>query len=130
MIASSYLYISPQGGSIICFKGDSGRIFRSCSASRCVYTTDLHSAKVHLDNLEVRKRLNPHQNAVTALQRKTTLKWNSNGELSSVDMERVLHRLAHSELTECDLTCQLDKPYLDYQKNKSQEPLPATVWIP
>tara|TARA_B100000700_G_C14651805_1_gene672298 strand:- start:343 stop:519 length:177 start_codon:yes stop_codon:yes gene_type:complete len=40
-------------------------------------------------------------------QRKTTLKWSSNGELSSVDMTRILERLSKSELTECDLTCEI-----------------------
>ncbi len=42
------------------------------------------------------------------LQRKTTLKWNSHGELSADDMARVLERLSKPELTECDLTCKLD----------------------
>ncbi len=40
-------------------------------------------------------------------QRKTTLKWGSDGELSSVDMARILYRLENPELTECDLTCGL-----------------------
>ena len=42
-------------------------------------------------------------------QRKTTLKWGSDGELSSVDMTRILDKLAKSELTECDLTCNLEE---------------------
>ena len=41
-------------------------------------------------------------------QRKTTLKWGSNGELSSVDMARILDRLSKPELTQCDLACELD----------------------
>ncbi len=41
-------------------------------------------------------------------QRKTTLKWSNDGELSSIDMTRILDRLAKSELTTCDLTCDLD----------------------
>ena len=36
-------------------------------------------------------------------QRKTTLKWNPNGELTSVDMARVLDRLSKPELTTCEL---------------------------
>ncbi len=32
-------------------------------------------------------------NSTTPAQRKTTLKWNNNGELSSVDMARILHDL-------------------------------------
>ena len=39
------------------------------------------------------------------IQRKTTLKWSSNGELSSVDMARILDLLANKELTQCVLAC-------------------------
>ena len=42
-------------------------------------------------------------------QRKTTLKWESDGELSAIDMTRILHGLSKAELTECDLACNLDK---------------------
>jgi len=42
-------------------------------------------------------------------QRKTTLKWNINGELSSIDMTRIIHALAISELKECELACNLIK---------------------
>ena len=38
-------------------------------------------------------------------QRKTTLQWNVNGELSSIDMARVLEALSVKELSECELTC-------------------------
>ena len=38
-------------------------------------------------------------------QRKTTLKWNSNGELSELDMLRILEKLSSSELKQCELTC-------------------------
>ena len=41
-------------------------------------------------------------------QRKTTLKWSNNGELSSVDMARILDKLAVTALTECDLACSLE----------------------
>ena len=41
------------------------------------------------------------------LQRKTTLKWNSNGELSSIDMARIINALSETELKECELTCQI-----------------------
>ena len=41
-------------------------------------------------------------------QRKTTLKWSSDGELSSVDMARILENLSKPELTQCDLTCNLN----------------------
>ncbi len=36
-------------------------------------------------------------------QRKTTLKWGSDGELSAVDMARILDRLQNSKLTECEI---------------------------
>ena len=43
------------------------------------------------------------------IQRKTTLKWSSNGELSSVDMARILELLANKELTQCVLACDANK---------------------
>ena len=42
-------------------------------------------------------------------QRKTTLKWNSNGELSEIDMLRILEKLSTSNLNKCELTCDSDK---------------------
>ena len=38
-------------------------------------------------------------------QRKTTLKWNINGELSSIDMARIINTLSVTELKECKLAC-------------------------
>ena len=38
-------------------------------------------------------------------QRKTTLKWNINGELSSIDMTRIINTLSVAELKECELSC-------------------------
>ena len=38
-------------------------------------------------------------------QRKTTLKWNSNGELSEIDMLRILDKISGNELNQCELTC-------------------------
>ena len=38
-------------------------------------------------------------------QRKTTLKWNTNGELSEIDMLRILEKISTTELNKCDLTC-------------------------
>ena len=38
-------------------------------------------------------------------QRKTTLKWNSNGDLSEIDMLRILEKLSSCELNQCELTC-------------------------
>ena len=38
-------------------------------------------------------------------QRKTTLKWNTNGELSSIDMARIINVLSMTELKECELAC-------------------------
>ena len=39
------------------------------------------------------------------IQRKTTLKWNTNGDLSEIDMLRILEKLSSSELNQCELTC-------------------------
>ena len=36
-------------------------------------------------------------------QRKTTLKWGTNGELSAIDMVRILDRLNDQDLTECEI---------------------------
>ena len=43
------------------------------------------------------------------IQRKTTLKWCSDGELSSIDMARILELLADKELTQCVLACDANK---------------------
>ena len=107
MITKNPLFISSEGGSITCFKSDSGRIFRSCSKSRCVYSADLHSAKAYLDHLERKPLLLAGTKEKIPAQRKTTLKWSSDGELSAVDMARILERLANPELTECDLACKI-----------------------
>ena len=39
------------------------------------------------------------------IQRKTTLKWSSDGELSSIDMARILEALSVKELSECEFAC-------------------------
>ena len=44
-------------------------------------------------------------NSKRPAQRKTTLKWNTNGELSSIDMARIINDLSKNELKECELTC-------------------------
>ena len=40
-------------------------------------------------------------------QGKTTLKWNINGELSSIDMARIINSLSVAELRECKLACKV-----------------------
>ncbi len=42
-------------------------------------------------------------------QRKTTLKWKSNGELSEIDMLRILDKISAYELNKCELTCESDQ---------------------
>ena len=42
-------------------------------------------------------------------QRKTTLKWGTNGELSSIDMVRILDRLNDQDLTECEIPLETEK---------------------
>ena len=42
-------------------------------------------------------------------QRKTTLKWNADGELSEFDMLRILEKLSSPELNQCELTCDHDQ---------------------
>ena len=43
--------------------------------------------------------------STNSAQRKTTLKWNTNGELSSIDMARIINALSDTELKECELAC-------------------------
>ena len=43
------------------------------------------------------------------IQRNTNLKWSSDGELSSIDMARILDLLANKELTQCVLACDANK---------------------
>ncbi len=47
--------------------------------------------------------------AKTSPQRKTTLKWGEDGELSSIDMARILEKISNSQLTECDFACEVDE---------------------
>ena len=48
-------------------------------------------------------------NKKNSSQRKTTLKWNSNGELSEIDMLRILEKLSPNKLNQCELTCDFDQ---------------------
>ena len=130
MITTTDLFISSKGGSITCFRGDTGRIFRSCSRSHCVYSSDLHSAKAYLNALEGKNSLITEVSDKVSPQRKTTLKWSRNGELSAVDMTRILDRLANPELTECDLACDLKDASLEDQEYISSMSLPASAWLP
>ena len=130
MITRNPLLVSPKGGSITCFRGDTGRIFRSCSRGRCVYSSDLHSAKEYLDDLEGKNSLITEVSNKVSPQRKTTLKWSSDGELSAVDMTRILDRLCNPELTECNLACDLKDSSLKDQEDISSMSLPASSWLP
>ena len=49
----------------------------------------------------------------TSPQRKTTLKWNINGELSSFDMARIIKALSVKELSECELACNVEPKKLN-----------------
>ena len=42
-------------------------------------------------------------------QRKTTLKWGTNGELSSIDMVRILDRLNDQDLTKCEIPLETEE---------------------
>ena len=104
-------HVTDHGGSIHCIEGLSGRIFRACSANHCTYTGNLHSAKSYLDFIENNtvKFLPSEKNIDVPFQRKTTLKWNSDGSLCSIDMARILSRLEKSNLTECELSYEWGK---------------------
>ena len=51
----------------------------------------------------VEKKSNEKKTIKIPQQRKTTLKWGTNGELSSIDMVRILDRLNDQDLTECEI---------------------------
>tara|TARA_B100000700_G_scaffold65772_1_gene72614 strand:+ start:506 stop:694 length:189 start_codon:yes stop_codon:yes gene_type:complete len=52
----------------------------------------------------VEKRSQENMSKKIPQQRKTTLKWGSNGELSELDMVRILDRLNNQGLTECEIS--------------------------
>ena len=51
----------------------------------------------------VKKRSELNMSKKIPQQRKTTLKWGTNGELSALDMVRILDRLNDQDLTECEI---------------------------
>ena len=53
-------------------------------------------------------------------QIKTTLKWNINGELSSIDMARIIDVLSVKELSECELACN--------RVNRDKKNLNLSMW--
>ena len=57
----------------------------------------------------VKKRSEVNMSKKIPQQRKTTLKWGSNGELSELDMVRILDRLNDQELTECEIPLEKEK---------------------
>ena len=102
------IYISPIGGSITCLNVKNKRVFKSCTAGFCRYSKDLRSAKKELESLETSLLLGPETFFKVPAQRKTTLKWTSDGELSAVDMARILERLTNPALSQCDFACDID----------------------
>ena len=46
-------------------------------------------------------------------QLKTKLKWNLNGELSSVDMVRILEAHSVKQLTQCEIACNTEPKKLN-----------------
>ena len=57
----------------------------------------------------VEKRSQENMSKKIPQQRKTTLKWGTNGELSAVDMVRILDRLNDQDLTECEIPLEKEK---------------------
>ena len=108
MIKITPIYISPKGGSIACLYVNNKRIFQSCTEGLCRYSKDLRSAKKQLENLETNLLLGHESDIKIPAQRKTTLKWTSDGELSAVDMARILERLINPELSQCDFAFDID----------------------
>tara|TARA_B100000941_G_scaffold181335_1_gene130107 strand:- start:440 stop:628 length:189 start_codon:yes stop_codon:yes gene_type:complete len=57
----------------------------------------------------VQKRSQENKSKKIPQQRKTTLKWGTNGELSAIDMVRILDRLNDQDLTECEISLETRK---------------------
>ena len=57
----------------------------------------------------VQKRRQENKSKNFPQQRKTTLKWGTNGELSALDMVRILDRLNDQDLTECEIPLEILK---------------------
>ena len=55
------------------------------------------------------KRSKDQKSVKIPQQRKTTLKWGTNGELSSIDMVRILERLNDQDLTECEIPLETER---------------------
>ncbi len=55
------------------------------------------------------KRSHENKSIKIPQQRKTTLKWGTDGELSPIDMARILDRLNDSDLTECEIPMKTKK---------------------
>ncbi len=49
------------------------------------------------------------RNMKKTIQRNITLKWTFNGDLSSIDMARIIQLLDNKELTQCSLACDANK---------------------
>ena len=59
----------------------------------------------------VKKRSQENKSIKITQQRKTTLKWGTNGELSELDMVRILDSLNDQDLTECEISLKIGKYY-------------------
>ena len=56
----------------------------------------------------VHKRSQVNMSKKIPQQRQTTLKWGTNGELSEIDMVRILERLNNQDLTECEIPLEIE----------------------
>ena len=63
------------------------------------------------DRLVLMAQKKSHENISNKIpqQLKTTLKWGTNGELSALDMVRILDRLNDQDLTECEIPLDREK---------------------
>ena len=51
----------------------------------------------------IKRRSHQDNGLIESPQRKTTLKWDPNGELTALDMARVINLFTDHELKRCDL---------------------------
>ena len=70
----------------------------------------LESLVYFLEEFTVNLKKREPNNLIAQAQPKSTLKWKKDGELSHIDMAYILEKLSRSELTQCDVTCEVTGP--------------------
>ena len=83
-------------------------MFRACSVNQCTFNGDLCSTKSYLDFIDNNtiKFLPSGKNNYNIPLQQTTLKWNSTGSLSCLELARILGCLEKTNLLNVNFFCQ------------------------